>query len=123
MSYVVLGYMVGIVQGSSSGVLVLGAVLFVLFVLSFEENDRLLRWLELMLFLAGSAVAVGVIKWLFPMALNYESALESWMTQAAVCGVLLGGTAACYAMVGFWLTLVSSRNRILSGLSYIIASR
>lgn len=113
VSYVVLGYMVGIVQGSSSGVLVLGAVLFVLFVLSFEENDRLLRWLELMLFLAGSAVAVGVIKWLFPMALNYESALESWMTQAAVCGALLGGTAACYAMAWYWLKIRQKTVRTL----------
>ncbi len=103
--YVGLGYMVGIVQGSSSGFLVLGVVLFLLFVMSFEENGRLLRWLELMLLLAGSAMAVGIIKWLFPSALNYESALEEWLTQTAVCNVLFWGTAVCYMIVWYFLRI------------------
>lgn len=102
-AYVGLGYMVGIVQGSSSGFLVLGAVLFILFVMSFTENDRLLRWLELMLLFAGSVLIISVVKQVFPGALNYSSEMEEWLTQFAVCSLLLGVVASCHVIAWYLL--------------------
>jgi len=108
--YVGFGYMVGIVQGSSSGFLVMIAVLFILFVMSFEENERLLRWLELMLLFAGSVLTISVIKQIFPMALNYKNEIEEWLTQPAVCGMLSGITAVCYAVA--WILLKKRQHSV-----------
>lgn len=97
MIYVILGFTVGIVQGSSSGFLTLGAVLAVLLFMSFEGDGRLLRWLELVSLFAVSALLVGAVKQVFPMALNYQNEIEEWVTQYQAGGSLFAVTAVCHA--------------------------
>lgn len=101
--YLVIGFMAGIVQGSSSGFLALGAVFLALFFLSFGENGRFLRWLELLLLFVVSALFTGVIKRVFPTALNYQNEIEEWVTQYTTGVFLLGVTSICYAAARYML--------------------
>lgn len=84
ISYILLGNMTGIVQGSSSGFLALGVVFLALFFLSFENNEALLRWIELGILFAVSLLAVSVIQIAFPRNLNYENVIEAGLTKPVV---------------------------------------
>lgn len=101
MLYAAAGFMVGVIQGSSSGFLVLGAVFLLLFLLSFQNGDRFLRWMELVMLFAMAALLTGIIKRIFPTALNYKNEIEEYVTQCTVSGFLLGGATACYGMVRY----------------------
>lgn len=103
MLYIVMGFMVGIVQGSSSGFGVLGVVFVILFLLSFEENGLFLRWLELMLLFAVSVLLISAVKWVSPTALNYENEMEEWLTRYPTGGFILGVAIICYAAARFIL--------------------
>jgi len=81
IAYILLGFMTGITQGSSSGFLALAAVLLTMLLLSFTENERLLRWLELAILFSVSILLLSVIQGIFPEALNYENAIEKWLTK------------------------------------------
>lgn len=102
ISYLILGYMTGTVQGSNSGFLALGAVLLVLFFLSFNSNEKLLRWLELGIFFAVSLLILSIIQGIFPESLNYENTIETWLTKYIVVFCILAVIALLYAAAYYW---------------------
>lgn len=99
--YAVIGFMVGVIQGSSSGFLVLGAVFLLLFLLSFQDGERFLRWMGLVMLFAIAALLTGIIKRISPTALNYKNEIEEYVTQCTVSGFLLGGVAVCYSIIRY----------------------
>lgn len=82
--YLLLGFMIGITQGSSSGFLALGAVVLILFFLSFKEKEKLLRWLQILLLFSISMLLLSIIKGWFPQALNYVNKIEEYLTKFIV---------------------------------------
>ena len=82
--YTILGFMIGIVQGSNSGFLALGTVFFVLFLLSFEKEDKILKWLELVVLFAVSILLISILKGWFPGRLNYQNTIEEILTKYTV---------------------------------------
>jgi len=95
--YVITGLATGIVQGSSSAFLALGAMFLTLFLLSFESSEKLLRWIELGIFFSISLLLLSVIQSIFPEALNYENAIEKWLTKYMVAFCLFSLMVIFYA--------------------------
>ena len=111
--YILLGFITGISQGSSSGFLALGAVGFVLFFLSFPYSNKLLRWLELVMMFAVSALILGILKEWFPQNYNYQDTIGEFLTRYTTGILLLGLSAVCYAGLYFLIRKQKVKNNIL----------
>lgn len=103
--FALLGFMTGIVQGSSSGFLALAVMAFVLFLLSFEEEEKLLKWLELFLLFAVSTLLTSVLKGWFPENFNYQNTIEEILTEYATGLLLLTAAVICYAIMHYLLKI------------------
>lgn len=101
--YLIVGFMTGIVQGSSSAFLALGTMIFVLFCLSFRDGRKLLRWLELMFIFAVSTLLIGILKNCFPESLNYDNTIAGKLTDFTVSIAILAVVAICYAVMHYWI--------------------
>lgn len=101
--YVLLGFMTGIVQGSSSGFLSLGAVVFVLLILSFNDGRRLLKWLELLLLFSVSMLVLSIVQSGFPEALNYQNIVSEWLTKYSVGCLFLSLSVTGYAVAHYFI--------------------
>ncbi|MDE6606928.1 MAG: O-antigen ligase family protein [Lachnospiraceae bacterium] len=101
--YILLGFMTGLTQGSSSGFLALAAVLITMLLLSFSENEKLLRWLELVLMFSVGILLLSVIQNIFPEALNYENAIEKWLTKYMVAFCIFVSAVIFYTVLRYWL--------------------
>ena len=126
--YIIVGFMTGIVQGSSSGFLALGAMIFVLFCLSFKEGGKLLRWLELLLMLMVSTLFTGVLKNCFPESLNYDNAIAGKLADFSVNIPMLAAVVVCYAVLHYLIAykglrvkkLIVLRNATVGIFAFII---
>lgn len=119
--YIIVGFMTGIVQGSSSGFLALGAMVAVLFGLSFREEEKLLRWMELLVLFAASAFGVGILKSWFPARLNYQDVLEEKLTEFSNIVPVLIVTAVGYAIMHYLIKYKHLRIRQFRFLRNVIA--
>ena len=95
--YVITGFATGVVQGSSSAFLALGAMFLTLLLLSFESSGKLLRWIELGIYFSVSLLLLGAIQGVFPRALNYENAIEKWLTNYRVAFCIFSFMIILYA--------------------------
>lgn len=100
--YILLGFMTGLTQGSSSGFLALAAVLITMLLLSFSENEKLLRWLEIALLFSVSIILLSVLQSIFPEALNYENAIEKWLTKYMVAFCIFVFAVIFYTITRYW---------------------
>lgn len=114
--YIVVGFMTGIVQGSSSGFLALGAMLAVLFCLSFRTGEKLLRWLELMLLFSVSAFLISVLKSWFPNSLNYQDIIEEKITEFSSVMPVLSTLVVCYAVMHY---LIKRKKLIIKKFTFL----
>ncbi|MBQ6888103.1 MAG: O-antigen ligase family protein [Lachnospiraceae bacterium] len=103
MLYIIVGFMTGIVQGSSSGFLALGTMIFAIFCLSFRKENRLLRWFELMILFAVSVLVISVLKSLFPESMNYQNTIAEKITEYSFGVLLLSVFVVCYTVLRYWI--------------------
>lgn len=101
-AYILLGFMTGITQGSSSGFLALAAVFLAMFLLSFQDKDKLLGWLELWIMFAVSLLLLSVVQGLFPEALNYENGIERWLTGYGNALCIFSFAVVLYTIARYW---------------------
>lgn len=99
--YLLLGFMTGVAQGSSSGFLALGTVSSVLFFLSFGSGEKLLKWLELVICFAVSILILSVLKNQFPERYNYQNAIGEFLTKYSVGFAVFAFSVVCYAVLHF----------------------
>lgn len=101
IGYMLLGFMTGIAQGSSSGFLALGGLGFAMFILSFKNSEKILRWLELVILFSVSALLLSILKNRFPVYFNYQNAVGDILTQYKTGVFLFAVSVICYAMLHF----------------------
>lgn len=82
--YVVIGFIIGVLQGSSSAYLALAGTFFFLFALSFEENRRMNRFLELCILFLFSCQTARLLRYVPGLEINYESAPGLLLTDTGV---------------------------------------
>lgn len=80
--YVVIGFLVGVVQGSSSAYLVLAVVFIFLFSISFKENPSMYRFLQLCMLFAFSCQLARLFRYLPFLTINYENELGIVLTDS-----------------------------------------
>ncbi len=115
-AYILLGFMTGITQGSSSGFLALAAVFLAMLLLSFNDKEKLLGWLELGIMFAVSILCLSVIQSLFPEALNYENRIERWLTGYGNALGIFSVTAVLYAIACYWFR---KREKPVEGIRFL----
>lgn len=71
--YVVTGFIIGVLQGSSSAYLALAGMFLFLFALSFRDNRRMCRFLELCILFLLSCQTARLLRYVPGLAINYES--------------------------------------------------
>ncbi len=99
--YLAVGFMTGIVQGSSSGFLSLAVVFFVMFLFSFRDGEKLLRFLEETMIFSGSLLVLSVLRNTFPKQMNYENDIINMLTKYGTGLLILSVTVCVYAVVHF----------------------
>lgn len=92
--YVWIAFLVGIVQGSSSVSLVFTSVFLLFFYHSFEENDKMLRFLELCILFIFSCQTARILQYVPGMEMNYKGSLGN---------LLIGGNLTLYIGIGILL--------------------
>lgn len=95
--YVWIAVLVGIIQGSSSVSLVFVSVFLLLFYHSFDENDKMLRFLELCLLFILSCLTVRILRYAPGMKMNYEGSLSN---------LLVSGNLTLYIGIGILLLYI-----------------
>ncbi len=100
--YVVIAFITGVTQGSSSGYLALLGVFLFLFALSFRENEDMKRFLEICLLFGISCQMARAMRYLPGFTLNYEKDISILLTDTnltlymvVVCGVLYAAFVYC----------------------------
>lgn len=79
--YVWIAFLVGIIQGSSSVSLVFASVFLLLFYHSFDENGKMLRFLELCLLFIFSCQTARILRYVPGMKMNYEGSLSNLLAE------------------------------------------
>lgn len=79
--YVVLCFITGLVQGSSSAYLVFAGIFIFLFALSFCENREMYRFLQLCILFALSCQIARLLRYLPGLEMNYENELGVVLTD------------------------------------------
>ncbi len=101
--YILLGFMTGIAQGSSSGFLALCAVCFMLFLLSFQSGEKLLRLFELLILFAVSTLLLSILINQFPEHFNYHNAIGDRLTTYAVGAGFFAAVVVVYAVLRYFV--------------------
>lgn len=79
--YVIIGFLIGVVQGSNSAYLALAGLFILLFLLSFRENRTMCRFLEICIFFAISCQTARLCRYLPGTDMNYEDNVGKIMTD------------------------------------------
>lgn len=95
--YAGIGFASLVTQGSSSGILTLFAVLFLLFLMSVKDGERMRCYLEIVMVLAAACLFTYMIRLIWPDAITYREATNDLMTFTPL-PLLIAALAA-----GMWL--------------------
>lgn len=93
-SYVIIGFLIGVVQGSSSAFLALTGIFVFLFSISFRENQKMCRFLEIGIMFAAACQMARLFRYLPNFEMNYENELGILLTDTNITfyiGLILGG--------------------------------
>ena len=80
--YVVIGFLIGVVQGSSSAYLTLAGLFVFLFSLSFEKNKAMYRFMQLCIMLMLSCQIARILRYLPGFVMNYENEFGTVLTDS-----------------------------------------
>lgn len=105
--YTTVGLASLVTQGSSSGILTLAVILFVLFLLSVSDERRMKSYFEIVLLLSGVCLFTLLIRVLAPGSLIYQEASTDLLTLTPLPAVM--GAAA--AVLRLWLGQESRKGR------------
>lgn len=89
-----IGFATMVTQGSSSGIMTLIVVFFLLFLMSAEDGKRMQAFLELVLLLSGMCLVTWGIRMCFPGAITYIEGTTDLFTMSPVpfiAAILSGG--------------------------------
>ncbi|MCR5421061.1 MAG: O-antigen ligase family protein [Lachnospiraceae bacterium] len=87
--YISLGAATFVTQNSDSAYPAFGAIVIVLFAVSFISNDRFIRFLEMLLVMLGAMKIIGLFQILFPERTTELDSLSLFISQSPVTLVLL----------------------------------
>ena len=82
--YVILAFLIGVVQGSSSAYLSLAGIFLFLFCISFRENKAMQRFFEICILFAASCQIARLLRYLPGLDINYENELGALFTNSNV---------------------------------------
>ena len=82
--YVILAFLIGVVQGSSSAYLSLAGMVIFLFCISFRENMAMQRFFEICILFAASCQIARLLRYLPGFTINYENEPGALLTDSNV---------------------------------------
>lgn len=97
--YVILAFLIGVVQGSSSAYLSLMGIFLFLFCISFRENMAMKRFLEICILFALSCQIARLFRYLPGFDINYENELGAVLTDSNI--TIYEGAAALILYLWF----------------------
>lgn len=117
MVYVSVGFMAMVTQGSSSGVVTLLVILFVLFWMSARDGKRMLAFWQEMILLSGSCMITLVLRKISPERFGYEDRLINLFTDGMLPIIMTVVSFAVFLLVSKSL----KQNRYREKLFFILA--
>lgn len=98
-SYISIGFASLITQGSSSGILTLAVILFVMFLLSYQDSKKFLAFLKIFLTLSTVCLCICCIRIIFPDAITYNERLTDVLTLSILPFIMVLGVFFIYLYV------------------------
>ena len=97
--YVSIGGATFVTQNSDSAYPAFAAIIVMMFAISFMNNERFLRFLEMMILMLGAMKVVGLFQILFPQRLTELDRMSLFVSQSPVTLVLLIALAGLYIVI------------------------
>lgn len=86
--YLLAGFAGLVTNGSNSGILTLVGMLFLFFLLSVKERDRMASFCRIVLVLAAACMGTQLLRICFPGAMTYEEGMPGFLLDTALPAVL-----------------------------------
>ena len=123
----VIGSLTAVTQNSDSAYIAILGIFFMLFWISFESDEKFLRFLECMIITLGSFKAMGILQKLFADKMVGLDKLSIFMSQSLVTTVMLLAVIICYFVMrcivfektGFHITSIKSLRVVILILAII----
>lgn len=97
--YVWAVFLAGIVQGSNSAGLIFAVVFMFLFYFSFDENERMLRFLEICLLFILACQTARILQHIPGLEMNYEGSLSRLLAEGSLTLCLGIGVLLLYILM------------------------
>ncbi len=97
--YVSIGGATFVTQNSDSAYPAFAAIIVMMFAISFMNNERFLRFLEMMILMLGAMKVVGLFQILFPQRLTELDRMSLFVSQSPVTLVLLIALTGLYIVI------------------------
>lgn len=99
--YVAICFLSGITQGSRGAYLALAGIFILLFCLSFQENQKMYRFLEICGLFALSGQIARLLRHLPGFIINYEDELANVFTNTGLTLYIGAAVLACYMLLRY----------------------
>lgn len=105
--YLLVGFAALITNGSSSGILTLAAILYILLIMSISDLNKMLRFCKIVILLGISCTFTLCVRLLFPNAITYQETTNNLMTYSALPLLLLLFSTLVYVIFKYGFKRVS----------------
>ncbi len=100
--YLGISFAALVTNGSSSGVLTLCGVFFLMFVLSVKDAERLEAFCRLFVLFSLTCLVILGVRLLFPEAINYRESVTDLLTNSALPVLLFPASVVLELLVRYW---------------------
>ena len=97
--YVAIGGATFVTQNSDSAYPAFAGIIVVMFAVSFESNERFLKFIEMMIIMLGAMKIVGIFQMIFPERLTELDSLSLFVSQSPLTFVLL------FVLIGLFILI------------------
>lgn len=115
-AYIVIGFWIGVVQGSSSAYLAFLGIFLFLFCISFRENVQMRRLLEIGIFFTVACQIARICRYLPGFDMNYDNTLGVVLTDTNAALYMMAALVSLYVL---YCTLIRKRGYQIAQHIYI----
>lgn len=113
--WIIMGFATLVTQGSSSGMVVLGVLLVVLYMFSVKSKERLMMFFVLLLALGFVCTITCLFRTFFPDRFNYEDILTDLLTNSLLPFGILG----IASLIGLILVILQKKDKYSANVSAV----
>lgn len=118
--WVTMGFATLVTQGSSSGIVVLGVLLIVLYMLSVKKEEQLMLYFTFLLSLGFVCTITCFIRTFLPKRFTYEDGITDLLTNSLLSFVILAGASLISLLLVFLQKKGRYSEKVFTRIGYVV---